>query len=648
MAYRKYLVFLLSFVYLLTASVGVVSANSATDLLIHQIDSQVNEDGETYTISMTVSAISERNNPLTGLTIRDFIVQEDGAVVEIDSVELLDDEPMRVFVVMDNGATMQGERFRLAMTAISNFIKDLFRGDQVGIFAFNNEFKEVVALTNDLNKAREDFENARLSPSGGACLFDAIYATMEYAHAQPETQRQAIVVLSSREDTITGYNTCSKSSVDDILALSRSVDQHLPVYTIGVGVDTDEISLKRISEATNGLYSSSTSNYDLEDLFKAASNRFISEYEITYTSTNIPGEHTLSIQLDNQSKTSSTEFPGLPPVVTIASPGSADEFEAGPTKLVLSLVERGVFVDSLTFKINDVAIGVGGKITQPPFEYEIDFSQYEGQLVLLTIITQDRDGKPLSETNLELNFGAEIPPVADEEEGAAAVAKTPSSPTQADELDCPEEMVCLGELQLSMRQLIIVGSVLFAVVIIIIIVVIFSKKKKGKGQPKKDKVSLFDDATIDGFTLPNAQMGRLTILSSDDPLMVGKEFQLMKSPSTIGRSVNNDIPLPKDSAVSRKHVEIVADSDGVILQEIYKTLSDGTKQSPTYGTYVNDRKVTSKTTLHTGDEISLGRRTKLRYEGPALPGGSDDSDDVTVDQIQLPDLEQFDDSTRDG
>jgi hypothetical protein len=52
--------------------------------------------------------------------------------------------------------------------------------------------------------------------------------------------------------------------------------------------------------------------------------------------------------------------------------------------------------------------------------------------------------------------------------------------------------------------------------------------------------------------------------------------------------------------------------------------------------------------LHTGDEISLGRRTKLRYEGPNKPKAEAQSEDVTKDEWKIPDLGEVDDATLDG
>lgn len=642
MTFRKPIALFFFILLLLTPTTTKVVASNPSNLLIHGIESSVNEDGSTYTVNIRVSGLSDRNSPIKNATTRDFEVKEDGKTVILDSVELVKDEPMTAFVVLDMGATMQGERLRLTNSAVTNFINDLYRGDQIAIFSFNEDFREVIPLTDNLNQARNDFQNALWNPGGGACVFDAIFAALEHAK-MVNNGRQAIVVLSSRKDvTANGYQTCSSVTPDNILSLSRELDRHIPVYTIGIGVDVDGASLQRIAEGTNGLYSSSTSNYDIADLFTATSNRFISEYIITYTSTNSHGKHTLSVQLDNLSESEDFVLPGLPPVVSIAHPSSFDDIEPCPTKIVLSLVERGLALDSLVFKINGIAIGVGGKISQPPFEYEIDFSHYDGELITLTILAQDKEGNLLSETAYEVDFREDIEL---EQEGLK------ESPPKAEKTDtCPEGYFCMGNLQLTGLHLILILAGLGSLIIIAIILVFtMTKKKRRTGKlDAEEKVSIFDEATLDGIALPMANMGRLTILASDDPLMVGKEFQLIKSPTSIGRSVNNDIPLPKDSAVSRKHIEIVAEGDDVSLEEVFKTLSDGTRQPPTYGTYINDRKVTDRSVLHTGDEISLGRRTKLRFEGAPKSEETKGSEDITMDQIHLSDFDQLDDSTRDG
>lgn len=621
--------------------VGNVTAQSSGNLIIHNVESVVNEDGDSYTVSVLLSVLDSEQLPIPELTAQDFSVMEDTQAVEIDEVEMMRDLPISVILVMDVSGSMQGNRLSMAETAISQFIKSLYRGDEIAIYAFNEEIQEIVPLTDDLNQARDTFESAEIYAGGGTCLFDATYHATQRASDLPEG-RQAVVVLSDGYDTINGSDTCSTYTVQDILSLSEELDQHIPIYTVGVGTDIDAESLSAIADETGGTFTQSTANSDLPQLFEQLANRLSSEYQLTYTSTNDPGKHELTVQVKGLSVEKEFKLAGLSPVISVAYPEEGQVLEPGVNTIKLSLVERGIPIDTLTFKLNGVAIGVGGKVDQPPYEYEIDFSQYEGQEVEMTILALDDGGNNIAETTMLMNLTGEEIVTGTETTASGDEEKTVKEGT------CPEGFVCIGNMQLTTTQLILIGAGLLVVVLGVFLFIFFNKKKKEKGEKDVKKETLFEDATMDGFELPGGPFGRLTILSSDDPLMNGKEFQLMKSPTTLGRSVNNDIALPKDSAVSRKHIEIQKEGERVILKEHMKMLSDGTKQPPTYGTYVNDRKITGEAVLHNGDEVGLGRRTKLRFEGQLKPDKDAESEDVTVDQIELPDMDQLDDATRDG
>jgi len=627
---------------ILFVMVSPVFAAFSENLIIHHIESIVNEGGDNYTVSVLLSALNQQQLPITDLTERDFTVSEDSQSVDVESVELMRDLPISVILVMDISGSMQGDRLRSARTAISQFIKSLYRGDKISIFTFNTELEEIISLTNDLNAARDNFDNAEIYAGGGTCLFDATYAAAQRASELPPG-RQAVIVLSDGWDTINGSDICSTRTVEDIITLAGGADIHIPIYTIGIGTDIDRENLGKIAEETGGVFAQSTINADLPQLFEQLANRLSSQYKLTFISHNDPGEHILSVSFDENSSEREFVLPGLPPVVSIAYPEEDQVLEPGINRIMLSLVERGIAVDALVFKINGVAIGVGGPVGQPPYEYEIDFSQYVGQEVELTIVALDNAGEPISETTTMLNLTGEAIVESTQTRETEEISETEVSSDS-----CPDDSFCFGNLQLTYTQLIIAGAVLLATVIGVILIVFFTKNKNAGQEKKSKKESLFDDATVDGFALPENKIGRLTILSSDDPLMVGKEFQLTKSPTVIGRSVNNDIALPKDSAVSRQHIQILEKDGQSMLREVMKSLSDGTKQPPTYGTYINDRKVTGETILHTGDEISLGRRTKLRFENQVKPDIDTASEDVTMDQINLPDLGEVDDATRDG
>jgi hypothetical protein len=81
-----------------------------------------------------------------------------------------------------------------------------------------------------------------------------------------------------------------------------------------------------------------------------------------------------------------------------------------------------------------------------------------------------------------------------------------------------------------------------------------------------------------------------------------REFELTYMQSTIGRSPDNEIPIP-DPEVSRRHAQIVRQSSGYAIVDL----------GSTNGTFVNDVRVTELTPLKHGDFIRLGDAIDIRF-----------------------------------
>lgn len=81
-----------------------------------------------------------------------------------------------------------------------------------------------------------------------------------------------------------------------------------------------------------------------------------------------------------------------------------------------------------------------------------------------------------------------------------------------------------------------------------------------------------------------------------------REFELTLVQSTIGRSPDNDIPIP-DPEVSRRHAQIVQRGSGYAIVDL----------GSTNGTFVNDVRVTELTPLQHGDLIRLGDAIDVRF-----------------------------------
>lgn len=644
MKHKKILVLLIVFFLLLTTGGHSGSANIASNLVIHDVDVSISDIGDVHNIELLISALDSSNRPITDLNQLDVNLTENGQPVEVDSIEPIKDLPINIILMIDNSYHMRGARIRSAKNATIDFINTLHQGDSISIYTFNPNIIERVPLTNDLQKAREDFQSTDLLTGFGACLFDAVYHAIQVANTY-SPERQAIIVLSGGPDERAGGDKCSTKTVNQILNLANLEGNLTPVYTIGIGDNLETTSLERLSEETRGMYFHSSQDAGITNAMKQISNRLDSQYLVRFTSTAGPGKQSVAVQVEQFTNSIEIILPDLPPEVTIVFPEAAELIDAVMTTFVLDVVERGIPVDSIEFRINDVPIGVGGPLGQPPFEFKVDLSQHAGREITLSILALDKDGVELAQADRLIDvipdpvtaLEPDLTPETDQED-----AITPTDDTQMDdESVCPPGRICWGRLQLTGLHLALSG--LAAVFLFTLPPFLLIKRRKQQNQMDSSGF----DKTIDGFALPFLPFGRLTVLASDNPELIGKDFELNQLPTTIGRSIDNDIVLPEDSAVSRNHLEILPIGDDVIAREMIKAMKDGTKKGPTYGTYINDHKITDEVTLTTGDEVRLGPRTKFLFEAVHPPQPENDSDELTIDEMSLP-SNQDDEATRDG
>jgi|GEM_PF-2354635 len=115
------------------------------------------------------------------------------------------------------------------------------------------------------------------------------------------------------------------------------------------------------------------------------------------------------------------------------------------------------------------------------------------------------------------------------------------------------------------------------------------------------------DISRDSFSV----IGKLIVVNSDDVSLINKHFDINKKITTLGRKADNDIVFSKDSSVSRQHALIKEIMDGLFISEVKDSESSN---YPTYGTFVNDKKLGNQAILlKDGDVIRLGKRVVLKY-----------------------------------
>jgi pSer/pThr/pTyr-binding forkhead associated (FHA) protein len=98
----------------------------------------------------------------------------------------------------------------------------------------------------------------------------------------------------------------------------------------------------------------------------------------------------------------------------------------------------------------------------------------------------------------------------------------------------------------------------------------------------------------------------------------------------LGRKADNEVIFAKDSPVSRHHAVIEARAGQMFLAEILaEDEHTGQPKRPAYGTFVNGVQVQEQVRLKDGDEITLGKRLRMRFEALQIPSTGADR---TLDQ----------------
>ena len=160
-------------------------------------------------------------------------------------------QPTALVLVLDKSLSMEGPKIEMVRQAARASIAGLRRIDEVGLIAFDKEFRWVLPLTpvseaNGIDTAIESIE-----ASGGTRIYPALEAAYE-AVLPVQATRKHIILL-----------TDGMSPPGDLPQLEQDAAKNrVTISTIGVGDDVDSKFLQEISDSTHG------KSYFIEDPHK--------------------------------------------------------------------------------------------------------------------------------------------------------------------------------------------------------------------------------------------------------------------------------------------------------------------------------------------------------------------------------------------
>lgn len=210
----------------LRASASDGAGLEATDILFLD-GSQYVESIEVNLVEIPVSVTDRNGAAVTDLTREEFVVKENGRVMEVEKFDFAANLPLTVGVLVDHSGSMV-ERIDVARAAALQFFSSVLgERDRAFFGGFSWDATSVSPIVSDLG-ALQAQALSMPEAEGATALYDAVVTGL-YQFRGVEG-RKALILVSDGEDT------ASRTDYDAVLRYVRSA--RVPVYVIGIGLSS--------------------------------------------------------------------------------------------------------------------------------------------------------------------------------------------------------------------------------------------------------------------------------------------------------------------------------------------------------------------------------------------------------------------------
>jgi VWFA-related protein len=230
-------------------------------------------------------SVMRGNQPVQGLTSRDFSLTDNGVLQRVESV-MVDRLPLDVTLVLDTSRSLYGERLTQLVQAGVAFTNALRPDDHAALVTFSQQIELAVPMTTDREAVRSAL--AHMEANGSTALRDAIHIAIQLT---PRDRARSLLLVFTD-----GHDTVSWLTEDAVLDSVRRSG----VVIHAVRVESDSF-LDRLTEAAGGRAWSATSGRQLRELFTRALGEMRARYLLSYTPRGVDtaGWHSVKVSLKN-------------------------------------------------------------------------------------------------------------------------------------------------------------------------------------------------------------------------------------------------------------------------------------------------------------------------------------------------------------
>jgi VWFA-related protein len=174
-------------------------------------------------INVTATVTDQGGHFVSGLSVNDFVLYEDGKPQEITQFES-ERVPVSLGIALDTSGSMLGEKIVAAQAALNRFLIDLLGPqDEVFLYRFDGRPELVEGWTEDRRGLSRSLGSIR--PNGGTAMYDTVAEAVPMAQSGSR-RKKALVVISD------GNDTSSRTPVDDLRQRIR--ESEVLIYAIGI------------------------------------------------------------------------------------------------------------------------------------------------------------------------------------------------------------------------------------------------------------------------------------------------------------------------------------------------------------------------------------------------------------------------------
>jgi VWFA-related protein len=236
--------------------------------------------------------VTDGRRPVTGLTVSDFELRDNGVAQKIELVDAAD-IPLNVVLALDASGSTVGTRQADLLAASSAVLDELRPDDRVALTTFSHAVSPRIGLTADRAAIRKSL--ATLAPTGRTAIMDAAYVALTTTIAEPG--RSLVIICTD------GSDVSSWLRVDDLLEISKRANAVVYAVTSSDARRTND--LETLSEATGGDLLRVASGADLRGAFRRILEDFRSRYVLAYSPNGVAsgGFHQLDVRVPRRGLT---------------------------------------------------------------------------------------------------------------------------------------------------------------------------------------------------------------------------------------------------------------------------------------------------------------------------------------------------------